>query len=894
MVDRGMATERVVLVDGTWLIFRAYYAIPTNFRTASGLPTNAIFGFANMFRKLLGGKAPEYCAMVFDAPGKTFRDDKFPAYKAQRPGMDDDLAVQLPWIDKVVRAHNVPIIRVKGYEADDVIGTLAKQAEEDGKEVIIVTADKDLAQLVSDKVRMMDTMRDVTYDAELVRKKWGVPPHQIRDFLALMGDKVDNIPGVAGIGQKGAATLLEKYGSVAGIYEHIDELKGRQKTALETQKEQAMLSLELATIDCYAPLPLGIDDLKTQLPQPEALNELYTELEFYSLLARDPREQTKAIKAGEYTVCATVAEVEAQLLSLGSELASVYPLFNYASAPPPAGGLAGFAVATAPGTAFYVPLMAPKAGLGREGLDALALWFEDPERPKVAHGGKDVIRELQRLGIGCEGIVGDTQLASFLVDPTKNIPHDLGRVAKEYLHRAIAKSAAVTGSGKKLKKFCELEPSKAADYACHLASAIFEIWPLLSEQLEACEQVDQLRDRELPLSYEIAQMELNGILVDPADLDRLGVEFRARLEEYERGIHELAGREFNIASTKQLSTVLFEELGLPVIKKTKTGYSTNAEVLEKLSAQGHEIAGLLLEQRKLAKLINTYTDVLSAAAWPETNRVHASLQQTTGATGRLISTDPDLQRTPVNTPEGQRIRQCFVAPPGHKLISADWSQIELRLLAHVTADPKLVEAFAKGLDVHKRTSAEIFGVGIEEVTGEMRKVGKLVNFATIYGQGATALGQTLGIPRKQAKAYIAQYFKAYAHVRTWLDQTIANSRETGYTHTLMGRRRLIPELYSKNPMTRGYGERVAANTPIQGGAADICKLVMLEIPRRFREAGLKTKMCLQIHDELVFEAPEGEVEAACEIIRDAMENLVPLEVPLVVDIGVGNNWDEAH
>ena len=890
-----MATERVVLIDGTWLIFRAYYAIPTNFRTATGLPTNAIYGFANMFRKLLSGKAPEYCAMVFDAPGKTFRDQKFPEYKAQRPGMDDDLAVQLPWIDKVVRAHNVPIIRVKGYEADDVIGTLALQAEEDGKEVIIVTADKDLAQLVGDNVRLMDTMRDVVYDAELVRKKWGVPPHQIRDYLALVGDKVDNIPGVTGIGAKGAALLLDKYGSLPGIYEHIDELKGKQKATLEAQREQAMLSLELATIDVYAPLPVGIGDLRTQLPEPEALNDLYTELEFYSLLARDPREQKKAIKAGEYTICTTVAQVQEQVEALGNEIAAVYPLFNYAAAPPPAGGIAGFAVASAPGTAFYVPLMAPDAaGLGRDALDALALWFEDPTRPKVAHCGKDIIRELKRLEIGCESIVGDTMLASFLVDPTKNIPHDLGRVAKEYLHRATAKSTAVTGSGQKLKKFCEVDPTKAGEYACHLASAIAELWPLLEVQLEAAEQTDQLRDRELPLSYEIAQMELNGIKVDPDDLDRLGEEFRERLAQYERDIHRLAGREFNIASTKQLSDVLFEELGLPVIKKTKTGYSTNAEVLEALSAKGHEIADLLLEQRKLSKLINTYTDVLSAAAWPETHRIHATLQQTVGATGRLISTDPDLQRTPVNTPEGQRIRQCFVAEPGHKLISADWSQIELRLLAHVTADPKLVDAFARGIDVHVRTAAEIFAVEVDAVTSDMRKVGKLVNFATIYGQGATALGQTLGIPRKQAKAYIEKYFNAYARVRAWLDDTIATSRETGYTHTLMGRRRMIPELYSKNPMTRGYGERVAANTPIQGGAADICKLVMLEIPRRFRARGMKTKMCLQIHDELVFEAPEQEVADACDIIRDAMEHLVPLEVPLVVDIGVGDNWNEAH
>jgi DNA polymerase-1 len=805
--------------------------------------------------------------------------------------MEDDLVAQLPWIDKVVRAHNVPIVRVKGYEADDVIATLAIQAEEDGREVFIVTADKDFAQVVSDGIKLMDTMRDVTYDAELVRKKWGVPPHQIQHLLGLVGDKVDNIPGVPGIGQKGAEELLEKYGSIQGIIDHVDELTGRQHKAMTEHRDLALLSLDLATIDIMAPLPLGIDDLRTTLPEPEALNDLYTELEFFSLLARDPREQVEVAAGASYEMCSSVADVEQRLRALGLQLAALEVLFNAPDGPPPRGGIAGVAVAVADGDAFYIPV---DGRLGNSGLEALRGWLEDAARPKVAHGTKDVIRAFRRVGIECRGFVGDTMLGSFLVDPTRNIPHDLERVAKEFLQQVLGPAKAVVGAGKKQKKFSEVEVAKAGEYACHLADAILSMWPVILERLEEAGQVEHLREHEIPLSYDLAQMELNGIRVDRDDLDQLGREFRQRLAGYEGQIHAIAGRDFNIASTKQLSQVLFEEMGLPVIKKTKTGYSTNAEVLEKLASQGHEIANLLLEQRKLSKLINTYTDVLIAAADPVTSRVHATFRQTAGATGRLISTDPDIQRTPVNTPEGKRIRQAFIPEEGCKLISADWSQIELRLLAHYTADEKLVHAFTHDVDVHSRTASEIFEVSVDEVTGEMRKVGKLVNFATIYGQGATALAQTLGIPRTKAKAYQARYFEAYASVRGWIDATVADARETGFVTTILGRRRLVPELYSRNPMTKSYGERIAANTPIQGSAADICKIVMLEIPRQLRAAGLGTKMCLQIHDELVFEAPVEEVDDACAIIRASMENPLPLSVPLVVDIGVGDSWDEAH
>jgi DNA polymerase-1 len=495
-------------------------------------------------------------------------------------------------------------------------------------------------------------------------------------------------------------------------------------------------------------------------------------------------------------------------------------------------------------------------------------------------------------------VVGDTMLESFLVDPFKLIPHELGQIVKEYLQRTIPPAKRVLGAGQKIKLFSELDASELREWACQRVEAIAAAFVPLRERLDVEGHREYLETVELPLSWVLGQMELDGIAVDRSDLATMGSEFAERLAERETKIYEIAGREFNIASPKQLGEVLFDEMKLPLIKRTKTGYSTNAEVLERLAAKtelvGHEIAEHLLEHRKLAKLINTYTEVLQNAVNPATGRIHATFQQTVGVSGRLITTEPDLQRTPVKTPEGKRIRQAFVAAPGCKLISADWSQIELRLLAHVTGDPQLVDSFTRGLDVHRRTAGQLFDVEPEQVDAKQRAVGKLVNFATIYGQGATALGQILGVPRKQAQTYIDEYFAYYAGVRAWLDATIAQAHIDGYVETVLGRRRYIPELSSNNWQDRQYGERISANTPIQGSAADICKLAMLAIARDLEAAKLETKMLLQIHDELVFEAPEAEVEQVVAIARDRMEHAYPLEVPLVVDIGVGANWGEAH
>ena len=886
--------ERLVLVDGSWLVFRAFFAIPANLTTRTGLPTNAIFGFATMFRKLFAGRMPDRGAVVFDTSAPTHRELRFPEYKAQRAPMPGDLAPQLEHIDRLVTANRFPILRKPGYEGDDIIATLARRGAEAGLEVVIVAGDKDLAQMVGEHVRMQDTMRDVTYDAELVRKKWGVAPALIPDLLALMGDDIDNIPGVPGIGQKGAASLLEKYGSLDGVLAHLDELKGKQKASLEEHREAVKLYRELATVDVNADIDVSLDALRLTPPDPQELDALYRELEFYSLLNGGGGD-TKVGDAPDITVDvpATVEAARAAIEALpAGQAVALVPLFE-----PPArihhAHLVGLAIATEGRSPLYVALRGAGAPLGDSAVEILRDLFADEARPKVVHDVKELAILCSRHGLTLGGEILDTMIASFLVDPAKCIPHELDQVAKEYVQRAIPSPKSLLGSGQSVRSPGAVEVAAAASYAAQLADVVLALGPVLRQRMEREGQVAHWESLEHPLAYVLARMEIAGIRVDREDLAQMGEEFHARKAEIEKRIYALAGREFNIGSTKQLADVLFEELKLPVVKKTKTGYSTDAEVLERLAPK-HEIAQQILAQRELAKLINTYTDVLREAIAKETGRIHASFQQTTGVSGRLISTDPDLQRTPVRTPEGRRIRQAFVAPEGTRLMSADWSQIELRVLAHFSKDPRLLEAFRDNLDLHARTAGLLFHVAPEEVTREQRNAGKTVNFATIYGQGATALAQILGIARKDAQTYIERYFEHYSEVRRWLDRTIAEAHEKGYVTTLLGRRRYIPELSMRNDTDRAAGERIAANTVIQGSAADLCKLAMVQIDRGLPAVAPHARLLLQVHDELVFEVPEAEVAAAEKLVREVMEKPYPLDVPLVVSIGVGQSWGDAH
>jgi DNA polymerase I len=896
-------SERVVLVDGSNLIYRAFFALPTSLRTPQGLPTNAIYGFATMFKKLLAGKRPRYGAVVFDAPGPTFRSERYPEYKGERSPMPTELREQLPWIDKVVAAHEFPLLRLSGYEADDVIGTLTKAARAAGHEVIIVSSDKDFAQLIGAEVKMLDTLKGVTYDPELVRKKWGVAPERFVDFLALTGDKIDNVPGVPGIGKKGAAELLDTYGSLDGVLANVEELKGRRKKTLSENRELALLSRELVTIECEVPVEGGLEGIRLPDAPPSALNDLYRELGFYRLLDDKAQVEDSEQADRDYGRLEDPSQLSQLLQGASSPVAwhGVYEGLAEEEGGLAPRRLAGLVCAPQPGLARYLPLRGPGADpeLASAGLGASQRWaplrevLEDPQQPKLCHDAKRLWVGLAREGVTLAGVEFDTRLASFLVNPTRIIPHRLDQLTKEFLHRTVAPRKRVVGSGKKEKAWSAADLETATEHACHLADAVVELGPILVEKLDGAGLSEHLRDHELPLSWLLGRMQLRGVFLDRAELSALGQELHEELANRQAAIWQHAGREFNINSTKQLGAVLFDELGLPVIKKTKTGYSTNQEVLTRLK-DAHPIAAELLEYRVLAKLINTYVDVLSAAQVPDTQRVHAVFQQATGATGRLITTDPDLQRTPVRDARGERVRQAFVAPPGHVLLSADWSQIELRILAHVSGDESLCGAFRDERDVHTHTASQLFDCAPDEVTGEQRRVGKTVNFATIYGQGATALGQILGVPRKEAKKYIEAFFETYAGVRAWLDETTAKAEEEGYVTTLLGRRRTIPELTSNNHMIRQAGLRIAANTPIQGSAADICKLAMLQLERELQVAGLQGQMVLQIHDELLIEVPEAEVEATEEIVRRVMEGCVQLRVPLVVDVGRGGSWAEAH
>jgi DNA polymerase-1 len=740
-----MARDRVVLVDGSALLYRAFFALPSSLATSAGVPTNATFGFATMCRKVFAGKRPAFGAVVFDAPGATFREERFPAYKAQRPSMPAELRAQLADVDRVVHAFGLPSLRVSGYEADDVIATLTREALEAGHEVHIVSGDKDFAQLVGDHVRLVDTMRDVTYDAELVRKKWGVPPAQMRDYQALVGDKVDNVPGVPGIGAKTAVTLLERFGTLEGVLAGTAELKGKQRENLEEYAEQARLSRELVTLDERAPLPLTLAETRLGEPDASVVNALFRDLEFFSLLGAEAPAQGDAESAPPVVL----AETPEALLAFRSAAPEGCALFAlYAGPTPVAAELYG--VALAAGTeALFVPVGGadPDAAndAGSPLRAALATALSDASWPKRVHDARDTYTVLAQHGLPLSGVVLDTQLASYLIDPTAHLPHELEQVARAFLQRVLPSLAAPDGAPAKRARptLSDTDPGARAAFACSRALAIEELRAPLEGLLAEQDQARVMRDLELPLARVLADMQCAGVRVDAAALSELSTEFEQRKAAIEAEIFELAGRPFNLASTKQLGEVLFDELKLPVQKRTKTGYSTDAEVLERLAPK-HPIAEKILRQRELAKLINTYTEVLRAAIHPRTGRVHCTFQQTASASGRLITTEPDLQRTPIRSEDGKRIRAAFLPREGWVMVSADWSQIELRLLAHLSADPALMAAFRDEVDVHRRTASEIFRCTPEEVTRAQRNVGKTVNFATIYGQGATALAQGLG------------------------------------------------------------------------------------------------------------------------------------------------------
>jgi DNA polymerase-1 len=863
---------RLYLVDGSSYIYRAFFALPP-LTGPHGLPTNAVYGFTTMLLKLLSDAKPEYVAVVFDAPGATFRDTLYDEYKANREAMPGDLAAQVPWIHRVVEALRLPELCVEGVEADDVIASLIARcgAEVD---VVVVTGDKDLMQLVGPTVRLWDTMRDRWIDAAAVEAKFGVPPDRVVDVMALMGDSIDNIPGVKGIGEKTAVALIRAFGDLEGVLgsldavAHMGNLRGARKIAerLREAAATARLSRELASVRRDLPLACTLETLRAQPPDQQAARAVFTELGFVSLLKQ------LAVEAPALTVQAALLESAAQAEAHFARARAAGWLALAALAPD------GPAVTTA---ARQLVLCAGGDEPVRMPLDAPA--WQALARQAFADGGceifaHDLKRDLLHLGAGGIEIGGNTfdvMIAAALVDPAA--PLALEQIAADLLGE---------------------RPPPYRDSEAGLAAGVTLLRPLARElrgRLEALELTRLFDDIEMPLVRVLANIERRGMLIDIPRLRALGAEFGARMDALMREVFEIAGGEFNINSPPQLRGVLFERLGLSTsgVRKTKTGFSTDVDVLTRL-AQDHPLPAKILEYRALSKLKSTYVDALPAAVNPHTGRLHTSLNQTGAATGRLSSSEPNLQNIPVRGEAGRRIREAFVAAPGSVLIAADYSQIELRVMAHLSGDPALIDAFTSGQDIHARTAAEVFGVLPGTVTPDMRRAAKVINFGILYGMGPQRLAAELAIPLAQAQQYIANYFKRYASVRQYMDGVIAGARECGYVTTLLGRRRPIPELRSRERGVAQAAERVATNTPIQGTAADLIKLAMVAVERRLARDAVAGGMILQVHDELLLEVAESDHQSVAAAVREEMEGVISLAVPLRVDIGIGRTWAEAH
>jgi len=906
----------LVLVDGSSYLYRAFHAMP-NLSNSRNEPTGAVYGVTNMLRRLLKDYDPEQVAVVFDAPGKTFRDDIYPEYKAHRPPMPADLRSQIEQIHEIVRAMGLPLLMVEGVEADDVIGTLARQAAAEGRDTLISTGDKDMAQLVDGHVELVDTMKDARYDRTGVQERFGVPPERIVEYLALIGDTSDNIPGVPGVGPKTAVKWLTEYGSLDKLIAHAADIKGKAGENLRAALAQLPLARQLATIKCDVPLEISPADLTRQAPDTARLRELFHELEFRTWLAelggvnaptpakagvQNTQEQLfstpPTVSHNNYQAIFTEAELDAWIARL--EKAELYAIdtettdLNVMSAE-----IVGVSFTDRAGEGAYLPLAheypdAP-AQLNREiTLRKLKPLLEDPRPCKVGQNLKYDLGVLANHGIMLNGIAHDTMLESYVLDSTAS-RHDMDSLALKYLGHKTIKYEEVAGKGKGQINFREVPVEQAAQYAAEDADITLRLhehmWPRLNETPALVKLYQEI---ELPLVPVLARIERNGVKIDAAMLRKQSTELAKRMLELEREAHELAGQTFNLASPMQIQEILFGKLQLPVLKKTPKGQpSTAEEVLTEL-ALDYPLPRVLLEHRGIAKLKSTYADKLPEMIHPRTGRVHTSYHQAVAATGRLSSSDPNLQNIPVRTEEGRRIRQAFVPEPGYKMVSADYSQIELRIMAHLSQDDGLLKAFAAGSDIHRATAAEVFGVAPELVSDDLRRSAKAINFGLIYGMSAFGLAQQLKIERSAAQQYIDLYFARYPGVKAFMDRTRAQAHEQGYVETVFGRRLYLPEINVSNQTRRQYAERTAINAPMQGTAADLIKLAMLAVDRWIRESGLPLTMIMQVHDELVFEVRADSLEKARAGIQEHMTGVAQLAVPLVVDVGVGDNWDEAH
>lgn len=895
----------LVLIDGSSFLYRAYNALPP-LSNSKGAPTGAVYGVANMLRKLLNEYDTPHVVVVFDAPGRTFRDDLFEHYKAHRPPMPDDLRVQCAPLHDLIRALGLPLLMIEGIEADDVIGTLTHMAVQQGYAVVISTGDKDMAQIVNDRVTLENTMFDSRLDAAGVKEKFGVPPERIVDYLALIGDSSDNIPGIPKVGPKTAVKWLNDYGTLDNLLAHADEVGGKVGENLRSFRDQIPLSRQLATIRCDIPLNITLEDLRRREVETDRLRELLFELEFSSWLRqleqapdrpqKNPAQVSR--QRGEYETVLTEAALErwitqlerAELFAFDTETTSL----NYIDAE-----VVGLSFAVQPGKAAYVPLLHDYAGappqLSREFvLQRIKPLLEDAERPKVGQHLKYDANVLVNHGITLRGMAHDTMLESYVLNSTVT-RHDMDSLAERYLHRQTLHYEDVAGKGAKQIPFTRVTVEDATAYAAEDADVTLALHHALWPRLRSEPRLGALyKDIEIPLIPVLSRIERTGVLVDVGLLALQSAELADRVRDIEAAAQAAAGERFNLGSPKQIQSILYDRLRLPVVKKTPTGQpSTDESVLQEL-AETYDLPRLILEHRSMSKLKSTYTDKLAAQVNAKTGRVHTSYHQAVAATGRLSSSDPNLQNIPVRTAEGRRIRQAFVAPPGDRILAADYSQIELRIMAHLSGDRNLTRAFAEAADVHRTTAAEVFGLAPDQVTSEQRRSAKAINFGLIYGMSAFGLAKQLNIPPKEAQLYIDLYFARYPGVRAYMEHTRETARSLGYVETLFGRRLHVEDIHSRNTQRRQYAERTAINAPMQGTAADIIKRAMIDVDGWIQSSGLPVRMIMQVHDELVFEAREDLVATVREEIRTRMSRAAELSVPLVVDVGAGGNWDEAH
>lgn len=874
--------KQLLLIDGTAYIYRAFHAIP-HLSNSKGLPTNAIYGFIQMLLKVVRDFKTDHIAVAFDVKGPSFRHKLYEEYKAHRPEMPDNLKPQIPYIKEIVKAFHIPCLELEGYEADDVIGTISKHMKEKGIEVIIIAADKDMMQLVDDNTIIVDTMKDKKIGRKEVIERFGVEPKYITEIMGLAGDASDNIPGVQGIGEKTAIRLIRQFGTIEQILQDIDKVAEKKvKERLMAHAEDARLSKRLATIDTNAPVKYNFEDLLVSSPDYSKLKELLRELEFTKLLKDIIPAESQA--QGNYSSILTREELQGLVAEIrrAGEMAIVIKrdksLF---------GDIAGLAVCIKQGQAFYVPtghhyLGAPVQLSMSSLMDTLKPVIEDEDIEKASHDIKTVYCFFRQNNIQLKGAGIDTSIASYLLNPSRS-SHDISDIAHEQLDYAVIQPDRMP--------FYELDIEQARSYACNEADAVFQLAKRFLPQLENQGLLKLYQEIEIPLAQVLADMELIGIKVDQGYLMNLSKELDGQINSLQKKIYTIAGIEFNINSPKQLAEVLFERLKLKPVKKTKTGFSTNEEVLRILALQ-HELPNEALTFRQLSKLKSTYVDALLGLINPKTQRVHTSFNQTVTATGRLSSSEPNLQNIPIRTEWGKRIRQAFIADKECLFLSVDYSQIELRIVAHLSQDPLLLEAFKEGEDIHTKTASEVFGLAPELVTAEMRRRAKAINFGIIYGMGTYGLAAELGISQDEAREYIENYFLHYKGVKTFIDKLINEAVEKGYVTTIFGRRRYIPEILSQSDQIRKLGERMAINTPVQGTAADMIKVAMINISRRLKERKLKSAMMLQIHDELIFEAPEQEIELLKGLAIKEMEVSDVLSVPIKVHITVGRSWGE--